>query len=72
MDGLRQHVLYRIPACGVSYAPELGNQRVWFTGRYRDLPAGGGRMAEFRFACAGHTWRGAECLWLRPWAVTTV
>lgn len=70
--GLRRHVLYRIPASSVSYSPELANQRVWFTGAYRTLPAAGGTMAEFQFACDGHTWHGQPRLWLRPFAVVTV
>lgn len=69
--GLKRHVLYRIPANAVSYSPELANRRVWFTGEYITLPAGGGTMAEFEFANDRHTWRGSNRLWLRPFAVVT-
>lgn len=43
--------------------------RVWFTGRFKELPAQGGTMAEFRFANSGHTWQGCHEVWLRPFAV---
>lgn len=69
--GLVRHKLYRIPAVSVSYHPELANRRVWFAGSFKDLPAGGGQMALFRFADdppAGH----AETVWLRPFAVVEV
>lgn len=64
---LNRHTLYRIPASSVSYSPALANRRVWFTGRYRTLPCGGGTMAEFQLADGdGATW------WLRPFGVVTV
>jgi hypothetical protein len=71
-DGLNRHTLYRIPACAVSYSPELANVRVWFAGQYRTLPANGGTMALFHFANDGHTWHGEPSVWLRPFAVVTV
>jgi len=72
MYGLNQHTLYRVPPSSVSYTPALGNVRVWWTGEYRELPAGGGTMARFRFAVDGHTWHGEPTVWLRPFAVVEV
>lgn len=67
--GLNEHTLYRVPPQSVSFHPELGNVRVWFTGQYAALPAGGGTVALFRFANAGHTYHGQPTVWLRPFAV---
>ena len=65
--GLNQWTLYRIPASSVSYHPELANRHVWFTGRYRQLPADGGTMALFRFAGTDND----GAVWLRPFAVVS-
>lgn len=67
--GLRQHILYRIPATAVSYHPELANVRVWWTGKYVNRM--GTTFAEFRFANEQHTWHGDSTLLLRPFAVVT-
>jgi len=63
MYGLKRHKVYRIPASAVSYHADLANRRVFWTGEYFPLPAGGGTMAGFVLADTG------ERVALRPFAV---
>jgi hypothetical protein len=60
--GLREHKLYTIPACSVSYSPHLAGKRGFWTGKVKSLPVGGGTMAEFALTDGTY-------YWLRPWAV---
>jgi hypothetical protein len=62
--GLTRHTLYRVPPSAVSYHPQLANARGFWTGKTRELPAGGGTMCEFDLS-------GIGLYWLRPWAVVT-